>query len=125
MKTTIHTYICFTSLWIVRDYLGEPVPEPIWILLKHWHQLGHMQICTSSQTDNHARIPPRSFLQAECPSCRPTNSIKALLFKMKTTNYMKINSPCKMPAKQIPLYRSTTINTVKGDRGCAKRLLGA
>jgi len=28
--------------------------------------------------DNHANIPPLSFLQAGCPSCRPTNSIKAL-----------------------------------------------
>jgi len=23
-----------------------------------WHQLGHMQICTSPQTDNHASTPP-------------------------------------------------------------------
>ena len=23
-----------------------------------WHQLGHMQVCTSLQTDNHASIPP-------------------------------------------------------------------
>ena len=43
-----------------------------------WHQLGHMHVCTSLQTDNHARIPPLSFLQAGCPSCRPTNSVKAL-----------------------------------------------
>jgi len=43
-----------------------------------WHQLGHMQVCTSLQTDNHASILPLSFLQAGCPSCRPTNSIKAL-----------------------------------------------
>jgi len=28
--------------------------------------------------DNHANIPPLSFLQAGCPSCCPTNSIKAL-----------------------------------------------
>jgi len=28
--------------------------------------------------DSHANIPPLSFLQAGCPSCRPTNSIKAL-----------------------------------------------
>jgi len=28
-----------------------------------WHQLGHMQV---------------SFLKAKCPSCCPTNSIKAL-----------------------------------------------
>ena len=43
-----------------------------------WHQLGHMQVCTSLQTYNHASTPPLSFLQAGCPSCRPTNSVKAL-----------------------------------------------
>jgi len=43
-----------------------------------WHQLGHMQVCTSLQTDNHASTPPLSFLQAGCPSCHPTNSVKAL-----------------------------------------------
>ena len=43
-----------------------------------WHQLGHMQVCISLQTDNHASTPLLSFLQAGCPSCRPTNSIKAL-----------------------------------------------
>jgi len=34
------------------------------------HQLG--------QTDNYASIPPLSFLQAECPTCRPTNGVKVL-----------------------------------------------
>jgi len=43
-----------------------------------WHQLGHVQVCTSLQTDNHTSNPPLSFLQAGCPSCRPTNSVKAL-----------------------------------------------
>jgi len=43
-----------------------------------WHQLGHMQVCTSLQTDNDANTPPLSFLQAGCPSCRPTNSVNAL-----------------------------------------------
>jgi len=43
-----------------------------------WHQLGHMQVCTSLQTDNHASTQPLSFLQAGCPFCRPTNSVKAL-----------------------------------------------
>ena len=43
-----------------------------------WHQLSHMQVCTSLQTDNHASTPPLCFLQAGCPSCRPTNSVKAL-----------------------------------------------
>jgi len=43
-----------------------------------WHQLGCMQVCTSLQTDNHTSTPPLSFLQAGCPSCHPTNSVKAL-----------------------------------------------
>jgi len=43
-----------------------------------WHQLGHMQVCTSLQTDNHASTPPLSFLQAGCPSCHPANSVNAL-----------------------------------------------
>jgi len=41
-------------------------------------QLGHMQVCTSLQTGNHASTPPLSFLQAGWHSCRPTNSVKAL-----------------------------------------------
>jgi len=43
-----------------------------------WHQLGHMQVCTSLQADNDASTSPLSFLQAGFPSCRPTNSVKAL-----------------------------------------------
>jgi len=45
---------------------------------RQWHQLGHMQVCTSLQADNHASTSQLSFLQAGCPSCRPTNSVKAL-----------------------------------------------
>jgi len=44
-----------------------------------YHQLGHMQVCTSLQTDNHASTPPLSVLQVRCPSCRPANSVKALM----------------------------------------------
>jgi len=43
-----------------------------------WHQLGNMQVCTLLQTDNHTSTPPLCFLQAGCPSCHPTNSVKAL-----------------------------------------------
>ena len=46
-----------------------------------WNQLGRMQVCTSLQTDNHASTPLLSFLQTGCPSCRPTNSVKALKAK--------------------------------------------
>ena len=30
-----------------------------------WHQLGHMQVCTSLQTDNHASTPPLSFYRPD------------------------------------------------------------
>ena len=43
-----------------------------------WHQLGHMQVCTLLQTENHTSTPPLTFLQAGCPSCHPTNSVNAL-----------------------------------------------
>jgi len=51
-----------------------------------WHQLGHMQVCNSLHTDNHASTPPLSFLQAGCPSCHPSNSIKALKATTTVTN---------------------------------------
>jgi len=36
-----------------------------------WHQLGHMQICTSPQTDNHASTPPLSFFTGWMPFLPP------------------------------------------------------
>jgi len=52
-----------------------------------WHQLDHMQVCTLLQTNNHASTPPLSFLQAGCPSCRPTNSVKELKAKNTDNNH--------------------------------------
>jgi len=43
-----------------------------------WHQLGCMQVCTLLQTDNHDSTSPLSSLQAGCPSCCPTNSVRAV-----------------------------------------------
>jgi len=54
-----------------------------------WNQLGHMQVCTSLQTDNHASTPPLSFLQAGCPSCRPTNGVKALKAPGKKPSFLR------------------------------------
>ena len=40
-----------------------------------WNPLGHMQVCTSLQTDNHASTPPLGFLQAGAlPAAQPTAS---------------------------------------------------
>jgi len=51
-----------------------------------------MQVCTSLQTDNHASTPLLSFLQAGCPSCRPTNSVKALKAISGEMNNRKIDN---------------------------------
>jgi len=38
-----------------------------------WHQLGHMQVCTSLQTDNHVSTPPVIFYRPDAlPHTQPT-----------------------------------------------------
>jgi len=37
----------------------------------HLHQLGHMQVCTSLQTDNRASTPPLSFFTGGMPFLQP------------------------------------------------------
>jgi len=32
-----------------------------------WHQLGHMQVCTSLQTKNHGSTPPLCFFTGRMP----------------------------------------------------------
>jgi len=41
-----------------------------------WHQLGHMQVCTSLQTDNYASTPPLKFFYRPdgLPAAQPTAS---------------------------------------------------
>jgi len=36
-----------------------------------WHQLGHIQVCTSLQTDNHSSTPPLSFFTGRMPFLPP------------------------------------------------------
>jgi len=36
-----------------------------------WHQLGHMQACTSLQTDNHASTTPLLFFTGRMPFLPP------------------------------------------------------
>ena len=58
-----------------------------------WHQLGHMQVCTSLQTDYHTSTPALCFSQAGYPSRHPTNSVKALkaIMKIIMDNRRKVN----------------------------------
>jgi len=57
-----------------------------------WHQLDHMQICTSLQTDNHTSTPPLSFYRLDALSAaqqtaskhgRQVNSYNKLVNKLK------------------------------------------
>jgi len=55
--------------------------KPIWISTEargsewQWHQLDHMQVCTSLQTDNHASTPPLSFYRPDAlAAAQPTAS---------------------------------------------------
>ena len=67
-----------------RVYPGEPVPERSKTNLDfteardsewQWHQLGHMQVCTLLQTDNHASTPLLSFYRPDAlPAAQPTAS---------------------------------------------------
>jgi len=47
------------------DFIGARDSE--W----QWHQLGHMQICTSLQTHNHASTPPLIFFTGRMPFLPP------------------------------------------------------
>ena len=40
-----------------------------------WHQLGHIQVCTLFQTDNHTSTPPLNFYRPDAlPAAQPTAS---------------------------------------------------
>jgi len=42
-----------------------------------WHQLGHMQDCTSLQTDNHTSIPPLSFFTGRMSFLPPNQQLQS------------------------------------------------
>ena len=78
-----HTHTRLTALFLgLPRWAGTRKVKPIWILLKQETVSGiSWAICKSAsrfQTDNHTSTPPLTFLKAGCPSCRPTNSVKAL-----------------------------------------------
>jgi len=74
--THIHTFNgpLSETIWVNRyqkdktklDFTGARDSE--W----KWHLLGHMQVCTLLQSDNHASTPPLSFWLAGCHSTTTT-----------------------------------------------------
>jgi len=43
-----------------------------------WHQLGHMQVCTSLQADNHTSNPPLSFFTGRMPFLPPNQQRQSI-----------------------------------------------
>jgi len=68
-----------------------------------WHQLGRMQVSPRSRQITMPAPHHSVFLQAGCPSCRPTNSVKALKAFMLSFNYCKI--------KKLPLLTSSELES--------------
>jgi len=73
-----YTYTCLMALCPgLPGWAGSRKVKPIWILLKQ-ETVSGSEISTRLQTDNHASTSSLTFLQAGCPSCHPSNSVKAL-----------------------------------------------
>jgi len=51
-----------------------------------WHQLGHMQVCTWFQTDNHASTPPLSFFTGRMPFLPPNQQPQSTEGTFRTSN---------------------------------------
>ena len=48
-----------------------------------WHQLGHMQVCISLQTDNHASTPPVKFFTGRMPFLSPNQQRQSTEGKLR------------------------------------------
>jgi len=60
-----------------------------------WHQLGHMQVSTSLQTDNHASTPPLSFFTGRMPFLPPNQqrqSTEGKITKWQQTTNKSVNN---------------------------------
>ena len=77
---TVHTYIhpfngpLSRTTWVSQYQKGKTnldfteARDCEW----QWHQLSHVQVCTSLQTDNHASTPPLSFFTGRMPFLPPS-----------------------------------------------------
>ena len=78
MPLAVHTHTRLTALFPgLPGWAGTRKVKPIWISLKQEtvSGSGHMQVCTSLQTDNHASTPPVSFYRPDAlPATQPTAS---------------------------------------------------
>jgi len=64
-----------------------------------WHQLGHMQVCTSLQTDNHTSTPPPQFFTGRMPFLLPNQQRQSTEGNSTEDNYL--NKRCDKPLTKV------------------------
>ena len=78
-----------------------------------WHHLGHMQVCTSLQTDNHANTPTLSFFTGWMPFLPPNQQCQStdiLQFVIMCFGYVQTCKPVNSYTQiQIVFGRNTII----------------
>ena len=82
----------------LSGWAGSRKAKPIWV---YWSKRQWLAVAAAgpyanlhlAQTHNHASTPSLSFLQARCPSCHPTNSVKALKCVQSFRNWHTLYTP--------------------------------
>ena len=101
--TDTHLMALFPGL---PGWAGTRKVKPIWILLKQETVSGNgisRAICKSAPCTRQITTPAphhSSFLQAGCPSCHPTNSIKVL--KVTRVKNLAVGCHYFLPSLQLP-----------------------
>jgi len=57
-----------------------------------WHQLDHMQVCTSLQTDNHASTPTLRLFTGRMPFLPPNQQRQSTEDKVKHSTFKNITT---------------------------------
>ena len=92
-----------------------------------WHQLGHnasLHLAPDRQPHQTSTPPLLCFLQAGCPSCRPTNSVKALK-AITVTNNVNINhtrqrvDACGLVSAGLTMWQMWQMPWASGLRGAS------
>ena len=94
-RVCYNTNTCLTALFPgLPRWAGTRKIKPIRILLKQMRVSGsgiNWAICKSANCSRQTTLHHSVFLQAGCPSCRPTNSVKALKANGCATKCTKIH----------------------------------
>ena len=61
-----------------------------------WHQLGHMQVCTSLQTDNDASTSPVSVFTGRMPFLPPNQQRQSTSIKCYLTDATCVHNACSL-----------------------------